>query len=126
MVKKKSKKVKDKKMKVKTIALPKKNTEMKVDAKSGKASGNLIKKNPVVSNNSSILARSQRNIETKVDAKSGKASGNLFKRNPVVSNNPSIKIGQTLSGKIDFSKNKKNELNVKSGQQVSGKITKSN
>jgi len=90
MVKKKSKKVKDKKMKVKTIALPKKNTEMKVDAKSGKA------------------------------------SGNLFRRNPVASNNPSIKVGQTLSGKIDFSKNKKNKLNVKSGQQVSGKITKSN
>ena len=90
MVKKKSKKIKDKKMKVKTIALPKKNTEMKVDAKSGKA------------------------------------SGNLFRRNPVASNNPSIKVGQTLSGKKKYRKNKKNKLNVKSGQQVSGKITKSN
>ena len=64
------------------------------------------------------------NIEIKVDPKSGKASGNLFKKNPVVSNNPSTKAGQTLSGKIDFNKNKKNELNVKSGQKLSGKITK--
>lgn len=67
----KSKKTKDKKMKTKTITLPKKN------------------------------------IETKIDAKSGKASGNLFKRNPVVSNNPSLKVGQKLSGKVDFSANKK-------------------
>ena len=86
----KSKKTKDKKMNTKTITLPKKN------------------------------------IETKIDAKSGKASGNLFKKDPIVSNNPSVKVGKTLSGKIDFSKNKKNELNVKSGQQVSGKVTKSN
>ena len=42
----KSKKIKDKKMKTKTITLPKKNTKTKIDAKSGKASGNLIKSNP--------------------------------------------------------------------------------
>ena len=47
------------------------------------------------------------NIEIKIDAKSGKASGNLFKRNPVVSNNPSLKVGQKLSGKVDFSSIKK-------------------
>jgi hypothetical protein len=35
-------------------------------------------------------------------------------------------VGKTLSGKIDFSKNKKNGLSVKSGQQVSGKVNKSN
>ena len=86
----KNKKTKDKNVKVKKVSLPKKN------------------------------------IETKIDAKSGKASGNLFKRDPIVSNNPSVKVGKTLSGKIDFSKNKKNGLSVKSGQQVSGKVTKSN
>jgi len=48
------------------------------------------------------------------------------KKDPIVSNNPSVKVGKTLSGKIDFSKNKKNGLSVKSGQQVSGKVTKSN
>ena len=122
----KNKKTKDKKMKTKTITLPKKNIETKIDAKSGKASGNLIKNNSAASNNTSTFAKPQRNIEIKIDAKNGKATGNLFKRNPVVSNNPSIKVGQKLSGKIDFSKNKKNEFNVKSGQQVSVKITKSN
>jgi hypothetical protein len=68
--------------------------------------------------------KSQKDIEIKIDTKSGKAKGNLFKRNPVVSNKPSIKAGQTLSGKLDFSKNKKNSLNVKQGQTVSGQITK--
>ena len=72
----KNKKTKDKKMKTKTITLPKKNTKTKIDAKSGKASGNLIKTNPVALNNSS--ARPQRNIEIKIDPKTGKASGNLF------------------------------------------------
>jgi hypothetical protein len=119
-------KAKGKKMTVKKVSLPKKNIETKIDAKSGKASGNLIKNNPSASNNSSVLARPQRNIEIKIDPKTGKASGNLFKRDPIVSNNPTVKVGKTLSGKIDFSKNKKNELSVKSGQQVSGKVTKSN
>ena len=102
------------------------NIETKIDAKTGKASGNLIKNNPSASNNLSVLARPQRNIEIKIDPKTGKASGNLFKRDPIVSNNPTVKVGKTLSGKIDFSKNKKNGLSVKSGQQVSGKVTKSN
>ena len=44
---------------------------------------------------------SQKNINIKIDAKTGKAEGNLFKPKPVVSNNPTIKVGQTLSGKID-------------------------
>ena len=61
----KSKKTKDKKMNTKTITLPKKNIETKIDAKSGKASGNLIKNNPATSNSSS--ARPQRNIEIKID-----------------------------------------------------------
>ena len=52
--------------------------------------------------------KTQKNIEIKVNAKAGKASGNLFKKKPVVSNNPSLKAGQTVSGKIDFKKNKKN------------------
>ena len=52
--------------------------------------------------------KTPKNIEIKIDAKTGKASGNLFKKKPVVSNNPSLKAGQTVSGKIDFKKNKKN------------------
>ena len=52
--------------------------------------------------------KTQKNIEIKIDAKTCKASGNLFKKKPVVSNNPSLKAGQTVSGKIDFKKNKKN------------------
>ena len=67
---------------------------------------------------------SQKNINIKIDAKTGKAEGNLFKPKPVVSNNPTIKVGQTLSGKIDFSQNKSNNLKVKPGQTVSGKISK--
>ena len=67
---------------------------------------------------------SQKNINIKIDAKTGKAEGNLFKPKPVVSNNPTIKVGQTLSGKIDFSQNKSNNLKVKQGQTVSGKISK--
>ena len=118
----KSKKTKGKKMTVKKVSLPKKNIETKIDAKTGKASGNLIKNNPSASNNSSVLARPQRNIEIKIDPKTGKASGNLFKRDPIVSNNPTVKVGKTLSGKIDFSQNKKNGLSVKSGQQVSEKL----
>ena len=69
---------------------------------------------------------SQKNINIKIDAKTGKAEGNLFKKEPVVSNSPTIKVGQTLSGKIDFSKNKPNNLKVKPGQTVSGKISKPN
>jgi hypothetical protein len=65
-----------------------------------------------------------KNIEIKINAKSGKASGNLFKRNPVISNNPSLKTGQNLSGKLDFSKNKKNTFKVKSGQTTTGQISK--
>jgi hypothetical protein len=65
-----------------------------------------------------------KNIEIKINAKSGKASGNLFKRNPVISNNPSLKTGQNLSGKLDFSKNKKDTFKVKSGQTTTGQISK--
>ena len=67
---------------------------------------------------------SQKNIHIKIDAKTGKAEGNLFKPKPVVSNNPTIKVGQTLSGKIDFNKKKNNTHNVKPGQSISGKISK--
>ena len=67
---------------------------------------------------------SQKNIHIKIDAKTGKAEGNLFKPKPVVSNNPTIKVGQTLSGKIDFNKNKSNIHNVKPGQTITGKISK--
>ena len=70
--------------------------------------------------------KSQKNINIKIDPKTGKAEGNLFKKEPVVSNNPTIKVGQTLSGKIDFSKKKPNNLKVKPGQTVSGKISKPN
>tara|TARA_B100000035_G_C20679880_1_gene413455 strand:+ start:54 stop:299 length:246 start_codon:yes stop_codon:yes gene_type:complete len=70
--------------------------------------------------------KSQKNINIKIDPKTGKAEGNLFKKEPVVSNNPTIKVGQTLSGKIDFSQNKPNNLKVKPGQTVSGKISKLN
>jgi hypothetical protein len=65
-----------------------------------------------------------KNIEIKINTKSGKASGNLFKRNPIVSNNPSLKAGQNLSGKLDFSKNKKNTFKVKAGQTTTGQISK--
>ena len=68
--------------------------------------------------------KSQKNIEIKIDTKSGKATGNLFKRNPVVSNKPSLKAGQNLSGKLDFSKNKKDTIKVKSGQTITGQISK--
>ena len=70
--------------------------------------------------------KSQKNINIKIDPKTGKAEANLFKPKPVVSNNPTIKVGQTLSGKIDFSQNKPNNLKVKPGQTVSGKISKTN
>ena len=70
--------------------------------------------------------KSQKNINIKIDPKTGKAEGNLFKKETVVSNNPTIKVGQKLSGKIDFSKNKPNNLKVKPGQTVSGKISKTN
>ena len=67
---------------------------------------------------------SQKNINIKIDAKTGKAEGNLFKPKPVVSNNPTIKVGQTLSGKINFSKNNKNTHTLKPGQSIAGKISK--
>ena len=42
-------------------------------------------------------------IEVKVDPKTGIAKGTLFQKPKIVpSNNPTIKVGQTLSGKIDF------------------------
>jgi hypothetical protein len=66
----------------------------------------------------------EKNIKIKIDGKSGKASGNLFKRNPVASNNPSLKVGQNLSGKLDFSKNKINTFKVKSDQTTTGQILK--
>ena len=69
---------------------------------------------------------SQKNINIKIDTKTGKAEGNLFKKQPVVSNSPTIKVGQKLSGKIDFSQNKSNNLKVKQGQTLSGKISKPN
>ena len=53
-----------------------------------------------------------------------KAEGNLFKPKPVVSNNPTIKVGQTLSGKINFSKNNKNTHTLKPGQSIAGNISK--
>ena len=68
--------------------------------------------------------QSSKNIEIKINAKSGKASGNLFKRNPVISNKPSLKAGQNLSGKLDFSKNKKDTFKVKPGQTTTGQISK--
>ena len=67
---------------------------------------------------------SQKNIYIKIDPKTGKAEWNLFKKEPVISNNPTIKVGQKLSGKIDFSKNKPNNHKVKLGQTITGKISK--
>ena len=55
------------------------------------------------------------NIEVKIDAKTGKAEGNLFQKPKIVpSNNPSVKVGQTLSGKINF---KNNNLWQKQGKK---------
>ena len=65
-----------------------------------------------------------KNIEIKINDKTGKDSGNLFKRNTLVSNKPSLKVGQNLSGKLDFSKNKKDTFKVKSGQTTTGQISK--
>ena len=65
------------------------------------------------------------NIEVKIDAKTGKAEGNLFQKPKIVpSNNPSVKVGQTLSGKIDFKNNNSNINTVKPGQKISGKVIK--
>ena len=63
-----------------------KNIEVKVDAKTGKASGNLFKRNPVVSNNPSIKAG---------QTLSGKIDSNQNKKNT-----HNVKQGQTITGKI--------------------------
>jgi len=53
-------------------------------------------------------------IEVKVDPKTGIAKGTLFQKPKIVpSNNPTIKVGQTLSGKIDFKNNNSNNNTVK-------------
>ena len=65
------------------------------------------------------------NIEVKIDPITGKAEGNLFQKPKIVpSNNPTIKVGQTLSGKIDFKNNNSNKNTVKPGQEITGKVTK--
>ena len=64
-------------------------------------------------------------IEVKVDPKTGKAEGNLFQKPKIVpSNNPSVKVGQTLSGKIDFKNNNSTNNTVKPGQEITGKVKK--
>ena len=64
------------------------------------------------------------NIEVKMDPKTGQAEGNLFQKPKIVpSNNPTIKVGQTLSGKIDFKNNNSNNNTVKPGQKIAGKVT---
>ena len=60
--------------------------------------------------------KSQKNINIKIDPKTGKAEGNLFKKEPVVSNNPTIKVGQTLSGKIDFRVDKSGIIHASIGK----------
>ena len=65
------------------------------------------------------------NIEVKIDPKTGKAEGNLFQKPKIVpSNNPSVKVGQTLSGKINFKNNNSTNNTVKPGQEITGKIKK--
>ena len=65
------------------------------------------------------------NIEVKIDPKTGKAEGNLFQKPKIVpSNNPSIKVGQTLSGKIDFKNTNSNNTTIKPGQEITGKVKK--
>ena len=65
------------------------------------------------------------NIEVKIDPKTGKAEGNLFQKPKIVpSNNPSIKVGQTLSGKIDFKNTNSNNTTIKFGQEITGKVKK--
>ena len=69
--------------------------------------------------------KSQKTIEVKVDPKTGIAKGTLFQKPKIVpSNNPTIKVGQTLSGKIDFKNNNSNNNTVKPGQEITGKVTK--
>ena len=65
------------------------------------------------------------NIEVKIDPETGKAEGNLFQKPKIVpSSNPSVKVGQTLSGKINFKNNNSNNNTVKPGQEITGKVTK--
>jgi hypothetical protein len=65
------------------------------------------------------------NIEVKIDPKNGKAEGNLFQKPKIVpSNNPSVKVGQTLSGKINFKNSNTGNQIVKPGQEITGKVTK--
>lgn len=69
--------------------------------------------------------KSQKTIEVKVDPKTGIAKGTLFQKPKIVpSNNPTIKVGQTLSGKIDFKNNNSNNTTVKPGQEITGKVKK--
>ena len=64
-------------------------------------------------------------IEVKVDPKTGIAKGTLFQKPKIVpSNNPTIKVGQTLSGKIDFKNNNSTKNTVKPGQEITGKVKK--
>lgn len=64
-------------------------------------------------------------IEVKVDPKTGIAKGTLFQKPKIVpSNNPTIKVGQTLSGKIDFKNSNTGNQIVKPGQEITGKVKK--
>jgi len=71
---------------IKKFIKSQKNIEVKVDAKTGKASSNLFKRNPVVSNNPSIKAG---------QTLSGKIDSNQNKKNT-----HNVKQGQTITGKI--------------------------
>ena len=71
---------------IKKFIKSQKNIEVKVDAKTGKASGNLFKRNPVVSNNPSIKAG---------QTLSGKIDYNQNKKNT-----HNVKQVQTITGKI--------------------------
>ena len=65
------------------------------------------------------------NIEVKINSNIGKAEGNLFQKPKIVpSNNSSVKVGQTLSGKINFKNSNTGNQIVKPGQEITGKVTK--
>ena len=64
-------------------------------------------------------------IEVKIDPKTGIAKGNLFQKPKIVpSNNSSVKVGQTLSGKINFKNSNTGNQTVKPGQEITGKVKK--
>ena len=63
-----------------------KSIEIKINAKTGKASGNLFKRNPVVSNKPSLKAG--QNLSGKLDFSKNKE--NTFK----------VKPGQTITGEV--------------------------